>query len=242
MATTPRLFDPDFYYHIYNCGVEKRDIFLTRGDYLRFLATINYYVHRQSISYTLFQDLNQEAKETYNSLNPTGSATLRTKIIAFCLMPNHFHFVLKLAHENGISRFLSDICNSYTRYFNLKNKRVGRLFQGPFKSKKVSTEKVSTEESLMQLSRYVHLNPVMSSKTNPLNTLKPEDYPFSSYLAWIKEGQTILKNLKFLHQREIALWIKTPQAIKLYQAFVEAKIGKDPTLQISKLLIEDTFE
>lgn len=88
-------------------------------------------------------------------------------------MPNHFHFLLTQSTEEGISKFMGLIQNSYTKYFNLRKKRVGSLFQGQFKAKRVETN-----EQLLHLSRYIHLNPYSSFVVKTLEDLK--EYPWSS--------------------------------------------------------------
>lgn len=238
MATEPRLFDPNYYYHIYNRGVEKRNIFTSGRDYEQFLGTLRFYLNDQRIPYSYYLRLNDEAKEIYDRNNPTGLKVPRVGIISYCLMPNHFHLVLKLNQDNGITRFLSDISNSYTRYFNTKNERVGRLFQGPFKSKEVRSE-----ESLLQLTRYIHINPITSPKANPNNTLKPEDYLFSSYKEWVNASQSQsnpsgLRDLQILDRKELSMFIKLAGGKEAYKEFVEAKIGTDPSLGIEDLILE----
>jgi putative transposase len=92
-------------------------------------------------------------------------------------MPNHYHFILKQLADNGISDFLRLVGNSYTRYFNTSFNRVGPLFQGPFKAKLISDNVY-----LLQLSRYLHLNPYVAG----LITLdKILDYPYSSLLQYL---------------------------------------------------------
>jgi len=234
MATEPRYFDTQLYYHIYNCGVERRNVFMTARDYQRFLGTIDFYTHDQRLSYIQFQDLNEAAKQLYVQLNPKGLETLRVRLICYCLMPNHFHFVLKPAREDGITRFISDITNSYTRYFNIKNQRIGCLFQGTFKSKTIFFE-----ESLLQVSRYVHLNPVESSKTNPDRTLRPESYSRSSYRDWIKPSFLNPKGLK-LDYEEVGGLVKLAGGPIGYKKFVEAKLEKRSEAGIEDLIIEPT--
>lgn len=126
MATQPRYFEDKAYYHVYNRGNHKEQIFLQDRDYERFLEKIIEY------------------KEKYP-----------VKILAYCLMPNHFHFLLQQLAPNAISRFLSNLCNSHSRYFNVKYETMGSLFQGRFKAKKVDRD-----EYLVHLSRYIHLNPI----------------------------------------------------------------------------------
>ena len=111
-------------------------------------------------------------------------------------MPNHFHLIIKQVVENGISKFIGNVTNSYTRYFNTKNERVGPLFQGKFKAKRIETE-----EQFFHLSRYVHLNPYSSYVVKTLEDL--ENYPFSSLPEYLGKVQTnfctkevILENFK----------------------------------------------
>lgn len=235
MPTKPRFFDTSLYYHVYNCGVEKRNIFITAKDYQRFLETINFYLYDQPISYAQFQNLNEKVKQVYLKLNPKGLKRLRVKLISYCLMPNHFHFLIKPAKENGITRFLSDTSNSYTRYFNIKNERIGSLLQGPFKSKEISSE-----ESLLQVTRYIHLNPVNSSKTNISGSLKPENYPFSSYREWINLPSLNPKGLSLVDKKEILNWLsltgKATGETKSYKKFIESEMNKNPKAGIEGLI------
>lgn len=223
MVTIPRFFDQNLYYHIYNRGVEKRKIFQTERDYQRFFDTLFYYTHDQKIPYADFQKLTEDKKKAYFAANPRDLKTQRVHIITYCLMPNHFHFLLKGSRHDGVTSFISDISNSHTRYFNLKHERVGRLFQGTFKSKEIASE-----ESLLQVSRYIHLNPVLSGLVGT-----PEDYSYSSYKAWIGHARAAL-----VSQGLISSWLKKFGGSSGYKEFVESKIGKDPKLGIENLVLE----
>lgn len=220
MATKPRSFNPDLYYHTYNCGVEKRIIFSNSRDYERFLGTIAYYTYDQKLSYAQLQDLPPFARQNYLLKYPPDETRKRVKILAYCPMPNHFHFLLKPTRPNGIIQFISDISNSHAKYFNIKNKRLGKLFQGAFKSKEIDNE-----ASLLQLSRYIHINPSVSSKTKG-KFLKPEDYPYSSYREWLNPEKTYL-----VDKEELAFWLKTAGGPKEYQSFVEAKFKEEFPLE-----------
>lgn len=230
MPSKPRNFNPQFCYHIYNsCVVEKRKIFPTDKNYQRFLNTIEYYLYNQSISYAQFQDLPQRAKEQSLYLNPKGLEERRVKLLAYCLMPNHFHLLLRPKNPSDISRFISDITNSYTRYFNTKNRRSGVLFRGTFKSKEIADD-----ASLLQVSRYIHLNPIISSKANPRGTLKkPQDYPYSSYHEWAG-----FKNPHLVEEEEINSWVKQAGGPKGYRDFVESRLETNPALGIEDLVLE----
>lgn len=104
-------------------------------------------------------------------------------IIAYCLMPNHFHFLLKQLKEDGITIFMNRLANSYSRYFNLKYKRGGTLFQGRFKA-----ILVKNDEQLLHLTRYIHLNPYASGVVK--NTKELENYPWSSFREYLKKKKT----------------------------------------------------
>lgn len=99
-------------------------------------------------------------------------------------MPNHFHFLLQQKREGGITEFISKLSNSYTKYYNIKHKRVGLLFQGEFKA-----VHVDDDEQLVHLSRYIHLNPIVSYATKDLET-----YTWSSYLEYIGASEAAFCN------------------------------------------------
>lgn len=112
-------------------------------------------------------------EDRINILNEldTSKITL-VEIIAYCFMPNHFHLLLKQRLDGGISLFMKKITDSYTRYYNTKNKRVGPVFQGAFKA-----IHVSSEEQLLHLSRYIHINPLVSAVVRESEFMT---YPWSS--------------------------------------------------------------
>src|SRR3989344_3162645 len=157
--------ETNYFYHFFNRGVEKRDIYLEDKDYIRFLSLIKYYrILGPKIRFSLF---NPQA-------HLVGDSNI-VEVVAYCLMPNHFHFILKQTQENGISRFISDLCNRYTSYFNVKYNRVGPLFQGNFKA-----ILVDSEEYLLHLSRYIHLNPHSAYMIND-----PKLYQWSSIAEYL---------------------------------------------------------
>ena len=180
------------YYHVYNRGVEKRNIFETSRDYNRFLKTISYYQLEgpkprlsKFFKYQLFKpDLNKKIVD----------------IICYCLMPNHFHFLLKQLRENGITEFTSKLSNSYTKYFNIKNDRVGPLLQGEFKS-----VIIQSDEQLIHISRYIHLNPLASYLTKDLNF-----YKWSSYQEYILDSNGMC------NREEILSFFKSPKSYKQF--------------------------
>lgn len=116
------------YYHIYNRGSDKRDIFLSKRDFTRFQRTFYYYQFLGPKP-----KFSNSARYKHESLRPMGDNQI-VEIHCYCLMPNHFHFLIRQLKDNGISRFMSHVCNSYTKYFNIKHNRVGPLLQGAFKA------------------------------------------------------------------------------------------------------------
>ena len=165
-----RSFAENQYYHVFNRGVEKRKVFLDTQDYKIFI-------------YYLFIYLTplKEVLKKYPTLpihlqnkNLSGEINL----VCYCLMPNHFHLLLKQQSKDGVSKFMKQLTNAYTRYFNHKYKRVGGLVQGRFKA--VLIEK---DELLTYVSRYIHLNPLISGLTKKL-----ENYQWSSHLDYVGES------------------------------------------------------
>ena len=197
------------YYHIFNRGNDKRDIFTKPRDFRRFLQTFYYYQFTgPKPSFSKF------AKSDLNSFKPDPEKKL-VDILCYCLMPNHFHFLVKQLKDNGVSIFLSQISNSYTKYFNIKYTRVGALLQGVFKA-----VRIETDAQLIHVSRYIHLNPVVSGLI-----MKPEEYQWSSYPEYITQ------NPFFCSINEIMSLFKSPQK---YREFVEAQIDYGTTLEILK--------
>lgn len=114
------------------------------------------------------------------------SSGKQVSIISFCLMPNHFHILIKQLNENGITKFIANFTNGYTKYFNQKNSRTGPLFEGTFKA-----THIETDEQFVHLSRYIHLNPVASSI---INLLDLNNYQWSSYPEYIGISNSNLSN------------------------------------------------
>lgn len=139
------IFSAGNYYHAFSRGNEKKDIFLDVADYRRFVSKMEDYKVIHKIS-----------------------------IICYCLMPNHFHLLLRQNSNKSISSFIHRLTVSYSMYFNKRYDRVGHLFQGRFKAKLVIKD-----EYILHLSRYIHLNPIEI-------TSELETYPWSSYPEYFK--------------------------------------------------------
>lgn len=174
MPTNRKLvFANDEIYHVFNRGVEKRPTFTDKRELNRALLTLDYYRFAKppvKLSKFLVIPKDQQGKFLENIKKEFEKLV---EIICFCLMPNHFHFLLKQKMDNGISTFISNLANSYTRFFNTKHERIGPLFEGIFKA-----VRIESEEQLIHTSRYIHLNPVSSFLIEPEDL---ETYQWSSY-------------------------------------------------------------
>ena len=134
------------FYHIYNRGVDKRNIFTDYADLARFFQSMQEFNTLEPIG-SIFENSFQKEKVL------GSEASKLVNFIAYCLNPNHFHFILEQVSEKGIEKFLHRLSTGYTKYFNNRHKRNGSLFQGVFKSKHVDSN-----EYLLHLSVYVNLN------------------------------------------------------------------------------------
>lgn len=194
----------DYVYHVINRGITSLSTFLNQKDYQRGLESIFYYQNQNlPLRYSYFLRLPIKQKAAILKGLETERKFI-VDIIAFSLMPNHLHLLLKQTQDNGISNYVSNLTNSYTRYFNTKHKRVGPLFQGKFKA-----VRIETDEQLIHVSRYIHLNVYSSGVVKNIEELI--NYPYSSlpeYLAPQKLNQC---------QKELVLdQFKNPHSYKKF--------------------------
>jgi len=138
------------YYHIYNRGVNKNLIFNDQNDYYRFIKSIFLFNSDKSLEIGAVSRGN-----TYRNVFFVDRGNQLVDIGAYCLMPNHFHFLIKQKVDNGISIFFKKVLTGHSMFYNKKYKRTGPLFEGRFKSKLISND-----EYLRYLFAYIHLNPV----------------------------------------------------------------------------------
>ena len=193
--------EPGGVYHIYNRGVEKRDIFLSDGDRWRFLQGM-YLFNDEAASANLLYRLEQEKGKMHFGVLREYVKEMGVKreplveIMADCLKPNHFHLLIKEIHPNGISRFMQKLGTGYVRFFNKKHERVGPLFQGVFKA-----VEVKTDEQLMYLLAYINvINPgqelepeLKSFAQDPGEILRfVENYPWSTHLEYLGKRDSII--------------------------------------------------
>lgn len=216
------VFANDQIYHVFNRGVEKRPTFTDKRDLTKAIQTLKFYQYPNlKLSLSKFLRLTDQEKEKF--LTKLNGTSRQVEIIAYCLMPNHFHFLLKQKLENGISNFLANFQNSYTRFFNTKNDRVGPLFQGTFKA-----VLVEDDNQLIHLSRYIHLNSVSSFLIKP-EQLK--NYEWSSYPEYLNLSE------ENITEKQIVLGLFP--SISKYGEFVQDQIDYARKLGVIKHLILD---
>lgn len=160
------------YYHIFNRSIAGFKIFNNNREYSRFIDLIRYYQFQdRPVRYSYYL----EYLSKFGNIENNDDKKL-VSIVSFCLMPTHFHLLLKQLKPNGISILMSIVENSFTRYFNTLHKRKGPLWESRFKN-----VLVSTDEQLLHLTRYIHLNPVTADLIK-----KPEKWEYSSYPEYLK--------------------------------------------------------
>ena len=174
------------YYHIYNRGCNREDIFANPGNYLFLLRRAKSFLKNYQLS-----------------------------MVAYCLMPNHYHFLLRPEEDGSLSPFIQRLFNSYTQAFNKQQHRSGTLFKG-----RVKSILVDTDEYALHLCRYIHLNSLKAKLVTSLS-----EWPYSNYLEWIGQRNGDLIDRAFAHEY-------FPNA-KDYEAFVMS--GVDASLE-EKLL------
>jgi len=201
-------------YHIFNKSIAKYKIFNIEKEFLRMVRLFSYYQQERGMK---FSQWIKKKKQSSKAKSLKGDKLI--DIIAYCVMPTHIHLVLKQLKDKGISVFMSQISNSYARYFNIKHKRKGPLWEKEFQN-----VLVSTDEQLLHLSRYIHLNPVTVSLVD-----KPEDWLFSSYKEFLGEVGEGDKFCSFEDILDI-----TP---KQYKTFVDDRISYQRELDEIKHLI-----
>lgn len=141
-------FAEEEFYHLYNRGVEKREIFTNRADYNRFLALL--FLCNGKIAV----DLKLQGRTLCEVQNIERGEPI-VDICCYCLMSNHYHFLVREKTKNGISNFMQKLQTGYTMYFNKRYERSGALLQGTFKA-----EHANEDSYLSYLPAYIHLNPV----------------------------------------------------------------------------------
>lgn len=140
------------YYHVFNRGVEKRRVFMDSDDFARFFQGMSEFNTREPIG-SIYENSFRKGRLGGEASKSDKSDKKLVNVICYCINSNHFHFILKQVSKKGIEKFMHRLATGYAMYFNLKYKRSGVLFQGPFKS-----VHISSNEQLLYVSIYVNLN------------------------------------------------------------------------------------
>ena len=175
-------------YHIYNRGVEKRDVFCEQLDYIRFIHDL--FEFNDTRPAPQFDRRYQPGDNVGRLPSNIRSGERLVEILAFCLMSNHYHILIRSIVGGGLPNFMLKLGTGYTNAFNGKNERVGSLFQGPYKAKHVDNE-----EYLRHLVAYIHLNPLKFCRVLDKNKKldfdktwnKLNKYRWSSHLDYLGE-------------------------------------------------------
>ena len=198
---------------------------MDKRDYSRFYQSINYYRYKNT-PIKLSQYLSCSDTELSRLNINLEKLDKRVDLYANSLMPNHFHFEIKQLTDHGISNFIADISNSYAKYFNTKNDRVGVLFQGPFKAKLIETD-----EQFIHIARYIHINPGVSSIVKKEDL---ENYPWSSF------GEYLGVNRR-LNLCEKDMLMKYLKSIDEFKKFTLDQVDYNKSIKSIEHLITDDF-
>lgn len=221
-----KLYVKKGYYHLYNRGVEKRNIFEDAQDYGVFLSYLKEYLLPKEED-KLRERLANPATTAYEKGTMLKALRLNNfseemTLLCYCLMPNHFHLMVHQRSAEAIDGFMNSLATRYTMFFNKKYKRVGPLYQGVYKA-----VLVQTEEQFLHLSRYIHRNP-LALQGVALQTLSQQA---SSYAEYLKRRKTA-----WVHPEAVLTYFSTTNPTLSYQSFVEER-DEVPEL-ISDVVIE----
>ncbi len=210
-------FVPGEYYHIYNRGNSKQKIFHDNDDHGHFIKLL--YLANSTQTFVF-----REIKDVYEAEKGISLVSIG----AYCLMPNHFHLLIKENSEGGISRFMLKLSTAYSMYYNTKYTRTGSLFEGKFKS-----EYLNSDNYLKYIFSYIHLNPIKlldkdwreKGIKNPLIVLNfLEGYKFSSYLDYLGDNR---KEKEIIDKKNFPDYFPTKRS---FENEILEWINIDPTL------------
>ncbi|MCX5782646.1 MAG: transposase [Elusimicrobia bacterium] len=210
----------DQIYHVFSRSIAGFKIFNSEADHSRIIQLLQYYKKAEpNIRFSRFNKLIKKNKIDFQQLHSEKENLI--DIVAYCIMPPHLHLVLKQRKKSGISIFMNNILNSYTRFFNTKHQRKGPLWESRFKN-----VLVETNEYLLHLTRYMHLNPVTSGLVDAAELWESSSY--KEYLSLVDKDNLIcnFSNLIDISPKE-------------YKIFVEERTDYQRELQKIKNLMLD---
>ena len=222
-------------FHVLNRGVDKRKIFLDDRDYLRFIHDL-FEFNDVNPALNIGRYLNgSQLNDLRNQSISRTPRKLIVEILAFCLMPNHFHLLLRQRVDGGITKFMRKLGIGYANYFNQKYERTGTLFQGRYKA-----VLVNREVHFIHLPYYIHFNPLdllmLDWRTRKIKNYKKavkflESYRWSSHLDYIGK-----KNFPSVTQREFLL--KIFGGVENYRKVVKNWLKEIDLVEIKRLTLE----
>lgn len=173
-------FAPGEVYHVYTRAVDKRPLYEGNQDYDRCVALMRYCLPAGHVpSFSTLKRMPREVRERWAAHWRVDGIQELVEVLSYCLMPNHLHLLLRELVTGGISKYLQRVLASYARYFNERSERTGTLFSSRFNS-----VHVASDEQLLHVSRYIHLNPSVAGLVqNPL------EYPWSSLLEYLDRSR-----------------------------------------------------
>lgn len=222
-----KIYVENSYYHIYNRGVEKRLIFQDEQDYSVFLSYLRDYLlpkNELELSQKL-SDLNTSYKEKDKIIKLLRLNNFADEItlLAYCLMPNHFHFFVKQKSALSIDKFMQSLCTRYTMYFNRKYKRVGSLFQAVYKA-----VLIETEAQFIYLSKYIHKQALALQGETLRGWKEKQPCSFAEYLG--------LRKTNWVDPQEVSGYFSKTNSVLSYKNFC---LEQDDYSVIQNLTLED---
>lgn len=196
-----KIYVKDGIYHVYNRGVEKRNIFSDEQDYKVFLHFLKRYL----------LPLAQVGPRQEDRLRWESDIHKEIRLLCYCLMPNHFHLMIQQLEERSIIEFMKRLGNAYINYFNKKNKRVGSLFQGRYKA-----VLIQKESHFLYLPYYIHNNPSDLEDCDD-----PKNYPYSSYADYLGK-----RNTEWIFKKSLMEQFKEAEISKMGFGTVKNVLGK----------------
>lgn len=176
-------------YHIYNKSINNEPIFKALKNLDMILEIVNYYRYQQKLRFSFFKKMKPSIQAEYYKKIELSQPLV--EIYSYTFMPNHFHFLLKQLKDFGIKKFISNVQNSYAKYFNLINNREGSLFLNSFKFKRIKNQ-----NEFLHVCRYIHLNQVTSRL---IEFIDLENSLFSSYSSYLNQSLNKFINTKLIN-------------------------------------------
>ena len=214
---------PGEYYHLFNRAVNKQVIFHDVRDYARFLFLILYFqseIKFPQIGRIVKEFVKSRAFDTGDEQEISKNRTV--ELVAFCIMPNHFHLIVKELEEGGIADYMQRVLTAYSKYYNVKYEKSGHVFQGPYR-----VVHIENDRQMLYLSAYVHRNP-----RELKGWLSREgSYPWSSYTDFVERNRWS----KLLMPDIILGSFKGPEKYKKYLKTSMAKMIGDEFEYLSDL-------